>query len=192
MSLFQHALLMCLAPLLLCATQDARKRKVEEKAAPVAVGQPVTDFELTDANGKAWKLSELLKSGPKGPAVLFFYCTTCAPCRLEEAEMEKFYRAFKDKAEIRAIVGSKGESAQVATAFNLKKGLSFPCVFDKTGDAASSFSARTTLTIVIDTNRVLRYIGPLAQDGKGYGREALEAVLGGKEVAQKEVKDATS
>ena len=186
-----QTLILGLVPFLPCAAQDAKK-KGEEKAGPVSVGQEVPDFELTDANGKDWKLSELLKSGPKGPAVLFFYCTTCGPCRLEEAEMDKFYKASKDKAEVRAIVGSRGEKAAVATAFNMKKGLSFPCVYDKTGKAASSFSARTTLTVVIDTNRVLRYIGPLAQDGRAYAREALEAVLAGKEVAAKEVKDATS
>ena len=192
MTKWQHVLILGLVQLFPCAAQESNKKKAVEKAAPVSVGQEVADFELTDANGKNWKLSELLKSGPKGPAVLFFYCTTCAPCRQEEVEMEKFYRAMKDKAEIRAVVGSKGESAQVATAFNLRKGLSFPCVFDKTGSAASSFSARTTLTLVIDTNRVLRYMGPLAQDGKAYAREALEAVIAGKEVAQKEVKDGTS
>jgi peroxiredoxin len=158
----------------------------------VGVGQEVSDFELTDANGKDWKLSDLLKSGPKGPAVLFFYCTTCGPCRLEEADFEKFYRTWKDKAEVRAIVGSRGEKAAAATAFNLKKGLSFPCVYDKTGKAAASFSARTTLTLVIDTNRVLRYMGPLNQDGRAYAREALEAVIAGKEVSAKEVKDGSS
>src|SRR5437667_2438294 len=138
-----QTLILGLVPFLPCAAQDAKK-KGEEKAGPVSVGQEVPDFELTDANGKDWKLSELLKSGPKGPAVLFFYCTTCGPCRLEEAEMDKFYKASKDKAEVRAIVGSRGEKAAGATAFNMKKGLSFPCVYDKTGKAASSFSARTT------------------------------------------------
>jgi len=184
-------LILGLVPFLPCAAQDARK-KGEEKTGPVSVGQEVPDFELTDANGKDWKLSELLKSAPKGPAVLFFYCTTCGPCRLEETEMDKFYKASKDKAEVRAIVGSRGEKAAAATAFNMKKGLSFPCVYNKTGKAASTFTARTTLTVVIDTSRVLRYIGPLAQDGRAYAREALEAVLAGKEVAAKEVKDATS
>lgn len=192
MTKWQHVLLLAFVPCLPCASQESKKKKSEEKAAPVAIGQEVTDFELTDAAGKNWKLSDLLKSGPKGPVVLFFYCTTCAPCRLEEVEMEKFYRALKGKATIRAVVGSKGESAQVATAFNLKKGLSFPCVFDKTGSAASSFGARTTLTLVIDSNRVLRYMGPLAQDGNDCAREALEAILAGKEVTRKEVKDTTS
>ncbi len=192
MTRWKLGLVLALVAILPCAAQDSKKKKAEDKATAVAVGQEVTDFELVDASGKNWKLSELLKSGPKGPAVLFFYCTTCAPCRLEEVEMEKFYRAMKDKAEIRAVVGSKGESAQVATAFNLKKGLTFPCVFDKSGSAASSFSARTTLTVVIDANRVLRYMGPLAQDGKAFAREAIEAVIAGKEVATKEVKDTTS
>lgn len=173
------------APLLVCAAQDSKKKTV-------AVGQEVPDFELTEASGKDLKLSEFLNSGAKGPVVLFFYCTTCGPCRLEEVEMEKFYRAFKAKAQIRAVVGSKGETAQKATQFNLKKGLSFPCSYDKSGQAATSFSARTTLILIIDKDRVLRYMGPLAQDGKAYAREALEAVLAGKEVAQKEVGDKSS
>ena len=56
-----------------------------------AVGQLVSDFVLTDATGKDSKLSELLRSGPKGenrPIVLFFYCTFCAPCRTEEASFD--------------------------------------------------------------------------------------------------------
>lgn len=192
MSRWQLVALLGGIPLLAGAAQDSKRKKGDEKPTPVGVGQEVPDFELTDANGKDWMLSQFLKSGAKGPVVLFFYCTTCGPCRLEEVEMEKFYRAFKNKAQVRAMVGSKGETAQKATLFNLKKGLSFPCAYDKTGKAAASFSARTTLTVVIDTNRVLRYMGPLAQDGKAYAREALEAVLAGKEVAQKEVKDTTS
>ncbi|HXG60134.1 MAG TPA: peroxiredoxin family protein [Planctomycetota bacterium] len=159
---------------------------------PVRVGQEVPDFELTDAAGKDWKLSELLAGGTKGPVVLFFYCTTCGPCRLEEADMEKFYRAFRSKAQIRAVVGSRGETAAQATQFNLKKGLSFPCVADKTGRAAGSFNARTTLTLIIDKDRVLRYRGPLVQDGQAFARRALEAVLAGQEVAEKEVEDKTS
>ena len=191
MKRWPQVLILALVPFLPCAAQET-KRKGEEKSGPVGVGQEVSDFKLTDANGKDWKLSDLLKSGPKGPAVLFFYCTTCGPCRLEEADFEKFYRTWKDKAEVRAIVGSRGEKAAAATAFNLKKGLSFPCVYDKTGKAAASFSARTTLTLVIDTNRVLRYMGPLNQDGRAYAREALEAVIAGKEVSAKEVKDGSS
>jgi peroxiredoxin len=161
-------------------------------AAPVRVGQEVPDFELTDAAGKDWKLSELLAAGAKGPVVLFFYCTTCGPCRLEEAEMEKFHRAFRGKAQIRAVVGSKGETARLATEFNAKRGLSFPCVFDKTGAAAASFSARTTLVLIIDKDRVLRYRGPLVQDAQPFARRALDAVLAGQDVAEKEVEDKTS
>jgi peroxiredoxin len=161
-------------------------------AAPVRVGQSVPDFELTDAAGKDRKLSELLAGESKGPAVLFFYCTTCGPCRLEEADMEKFYRAFRAKAQIRAVVGSRGETAAQATEFNLKRGLSFPCVADKTGRAAASFAARTTLIVIIDKDRVLRYRGPLVQDGQAFARRALEAVLAGKDVAEKEVEDKTS
>lgn len=192
MSRWHAVVLLGMIPTLVCAAQESKKKKAEEKPTPVAVGQEVPDFELTEATGKDLKLSEFLNSGAKGPAVLFFYCTTCGPCRLEEVEMEKFYRAFKSKAQIRAVVGSKGETAQKGTEFNLKKGLTFPCIYDKTGKAASSFSARTTLTLVIDTNRVLRYMGPLAQDGKAYAREALEAVLAGKEVAEKDIKDKSS
>ena len=185
------ALVLALAPFLLCAAQE-RKMKMKEKPAPTAVGQEVVDFEITDAAGKDWKLSEFLKSGAKGPAVLFFYCTTCAPCRKEEQEMDAFYKAFKDKAEVAAVVGSKGETAQFATAFNQKKGLSFPCVYDKTGKAASAFAARTTVTHIIDENRVLRYVGPLFQDGKAPAADALKAILAGKEVAQKEIKDTST
>jgi len=157
-----------------------------------AVGQLVSDFVLTDAAGRDFKLSELLRSGARRenrPAVLIFYCTFCAPCRTEAANMDKFYKDFKDKAVVAAIVGNKGETAQKCAAFNEKKGLSFPCLFDTNGTAARFFSARTTWTMIIDSKGVLRYRGPLEQDGKSYAREALTAILAGKEVTESEVKD---
>ena len=164
----------------------------EKPGGKAAIGQVVSDFVLTDATGKDLKLSDLLRSGPKGesrPAVLIYWCTTCAPCRKEEAEMDKFYKEFKDRAVVAAIVGQKGETAQKCTAFTQEKGFSFPCLFDKDGTGARFFSARTTNTYIIDAKGVLRYSGPLEQGGKAYAREALAAVLAGKEVAESKVKD---
>lgn len=184
--------LLAAAALLAGAVQESKSKQGGGPNGSVGVGQEVPDFELTDAAGKDWTLSELLSGGAKGPVVLFFYCTTCGPCRLEEAEMEGFYRAFRNKAQIRAVVGSRGETARMGNEFNRKKGLSFPCVYDKTGRAAAAFSARTTLTLIVDKNRVLRYRGPLVQDGKPYACLALEAVLAGKDVAEREVEDKTS
>lgn len=161
----------------------------------VSVGQAVPDFTVTDSTGKDWKLGDLQKFAGKGearPAVLIYFCTTCAPCRKEEALIDKFAKEFAGKALVAAISATRGESAQKCADFIQKKGMSFPCLFDNGGKSVPLFAARTTLTIVIDSKGVLRYRGALEQDGREFAKEALVAVLAGKEVAEKETKDCTS
>ena len=71
-------------------------------------------------------------------------------------------------------------------AFLKKNGLDLPIVLDPNGDTADLFGVkRTTTTVVIDGNGVLRYCGQFRQKDGGSAEAALKAVLAGKEVAVK-------
>lgn len=59
-----------LAALVLPATPDAAAEGQAENTGTIAVGQPAPDFELRDAEGESYRLSELTA---KGPVVLEFF-----------------------------------------------------------------------------------------------------------------------
>lgn len=158
-----------------------------------AVGAKVTPVNMTDVTGKTWTLAELqagVPGGKKRAVVLMFWCSTCHSCRSEEANFDTFAKAYKDKAVIAALSVNRGETAQSGTAFVQKKGMSFPVVYDASGKATGTFGAKsTTLVVLIDADGVLRYRGPLKQNGINYTEDALKSVLAGKVVENKEVKD---
>src|SRR5262249_34844465 len=93
---------------------------------------------------------------------------------------------LEGQAAVLALDANADESAQEVAAFVKKKGLALPIVLDPSGRTADLFGVqRTTTTVVIDGNRVLRYCGQFRQQGGGSAEGALRAVLAGKEVAIK-------
>lgn len=65
------------------------------------LGDIAFDFEITDANGKTYKASEILKA--KKAIVLNFWFENCGPCRMEFPYMQESYEEYKDKLEIFAL-----------------------------------------------------------------------------------------
>lgn len=164
----------------------------DQEAAPqgsVKVGDKVPDFSVRTLDGKSVKLSELQKDErrtEKGVVVLSFWCTTCHSCRDVEHLLAKLYKDYGGQAAVIALDANAGETAERVAAFIKKNGLELPIVLDPGGNTADLFGVRrTTTTVVIDGNGVLRYCGQLRQKGGGSAEEALKAVLTGKEVAIK-------
>src|SRR5262249_20424897 len=140
-------------------------------------------------DGQSLKLSELRKDEQRtktGVVVLSFWCSTCHSCRDVEHLLAKLAKDYGGQAAVLALDANADETAEGVAAFLEKDGLELPVVVDPSGSTADLFGVRrTTTTVVIDGNGVLRYCGQFRQKGGGSAEEALKAVLAGKEVAIK-------
>jgi peroxiredoxin len=156
----------------------------------VQVGDKVPDFSVQTLDGKRVKWSALQKDEKQtktGVVVLSFWCSTCGSCRRVEHDLSKLAQEYAGKAAVLALDANADETAEGVAAFAKEKGLAMPIVLDVSGHAADVFGIeKTTTTVVIDGDGVLRYRGQFRQrGGPGSAEEALQAVLAGKEVAVK-------
>jgi len=165
-----------------------KKTKAKTKSA-VKVGDKVPDFSLTMLDGKTIKLSELQKDEKQtkdGVVVLSYWCATCHSCRHVEGRLAKLATDYAGKAAVIALDANADDSAQGVATFAKKNGLTLSIALDPTGHSPDVFGIqRTTTTVVIDGNGVLRFCGQFQQKGGASAEEALKAVLADREVAVK-------
>lgn len=82
------------------------------------------DIELTDLQGKTWRLRDL-----RGKVVLVnFWATWCPPCRKEMPDLEKLYSRFKNQGLV-VLAISDEETAKVS-AFEKEHAYSYPILLD--------------------------------------------------------------
>jgi hypothetical protein len=100
-----------------------------------------------------------------------------------EELLAKLAKEYSGKAAIFALDANDGDSAQDIRAALKKSGLALPVALDVDGRAADIFGiTKTTTTLVIDGNGVLRYCGQFKTKDGVSAEDALKAVLAGKEV----------
>lgn len=151
------------------------------------VGDQVPDFSVTDVSGKTVKLSELRTRTESGVVSLTFWCTFCHSCRMLDGRFQKTAAELKDKAAVVGIDASVADSAKKVEAFTRERSFSVPVYLDSDGKAADLFGVRlTTTTVVIDKAGVLRYKGQFGNDDNPHAKNAVNAVLEGKDVPVKE------
>ncbi len=153
------------------------------------VGQKVPELSITMLDGKTVKLSELQKGkkgSEKGVVVLSFWCTSCHSCRHVEGDLAKLAKNYDGKAVVMALDANLADTSKEIEAFLKKSGMTVPVAIDLNGKAADVFGiTKTTTTIVIDGDGVLRYCGQFKQRNGGSAEDALKAVLAGNDVAVK-------
>jgi len=173
---------------------DGTHRNVEDAggdSGSIAVGDKVPEFEVT-IDGKTFKLSELQKNSAlteNGTLVLTFWCSFCHSCRHVEKDLDKLAKQYHGQVGVIALDASAGETAEAVAEFAAKHGLTVPIALNASGTAADIFgTGRTTTTIVIDSEGVLRYCGQFGDNRHAYAADALEAVLAGEEVRVKKTR----
>jgi thiol-disulfide isomerase/thioredoxin len=114
-----------------------------------------TDFDSTELAGDI--------------AVLNFWGSWCAPCRVESPEFQEVYADVQDDGVSFLGINVK-DSRQFAQAFQANKGLTFPSIYDPRGEIALTFRefppSAIPSTILLDREgRVAAvYLGVVSQD----------------------------
>jgi len=114
-------------------------------------------------------------------AVLNFWGSWCAPCRVETPEFQEVYADVRDDGVQFLGLNVKEPSEQLALAFVERFGIEFPSLYDPRGEVALAFrdypATAIPSTIVLDPQgRVAAvYTGLVAQDDL---RSVIDRVLG--------------
>ncbi|KGH48373.1 redoxin [Modestobacter caceresii] len=123
------------------------------------------DFSGTLLDGGEFDSGELAGD----VAVLNFWGSWCAPCRVESPEFQEVYTDVRDDG-VQFLGLNVKDTEQLANAFLESKGITFPSLFDPRGEVALAFrdypAAAIPSTIVLDREgRVAAvYTGAVRQD----------------------------
>lgn len=136
---------------------------LRQPSGPVAeIGKAAPDFELGVLGGDYLSLSEL-----RGKVVLLnFWATWCEPCREEMPAMQKVYEKYQEQGF--EIVGINLQETEVTVqGFVNQLGLTFPIVYDLTGEVYDTYLVRPMPTsYFVDRDGIIRFlfIGPMSEE----------------------------
>lgn len=161
--------------------------------AGIELDKPAPMFSLKDVNGKQYNVADFknLKA-----VVVMFIATRCPYSNAYNERMENLYNDYKSrKVAFLAINPNKTEPVPEMIEHARKNGLTFPLLKDEGNVVADLYGAEFTPEIfLLDDQLVVRYHGRIDNSHKMNEvkthdlRNALEAVLAGKEVPKKETK----
>lgn len=157
------------------------------------IGKSIPDFTLPDYNGSNHSLSQY-RDG-KG-TVLIFVSTQCPVSNAYNERMVKLAAEYQPKGfQFLGINSNKAEEATELASHAKKNSWNFPVLKDKSNAIADKLGASVTPEVfLLDGEGVLRYHGRIddSQDPAAIKtkdlKDALDAILAGKEIAKTESK----
>jgi peroxiredoxin len=182
--------------LLLLATPVPGAAQDERKDPPVKVDGAVRDFRLRDLMKDGESFVSLSDFKGKKTTALIFTSYNCDACLDYEKRILKLLADFKGKDVVFLGVRSSAEDTpEGMRKYAEEKKFGIPVLDDPENAMANHFRVIITPTFcVIDAKGTLRYRGAYDENIrperalKKYMHDALDAVLGGKEVGCKETK----
>lgn len=124
-----------------------------DKDVTYELGDVMYDFEVTDTDGKAYKLSELLKT--KKMVMLNFWYTECNPCVSEMPYMNAAYENHKENVEILALNHYAKDTVAGIQSFKTQYELTFPMAKVNNALGVSFNVTAYPTTVVIDRYGVI-------------------------------------
>jgi peroxiredoxin len=183
------SLIMMLVALAVFQISGSARTNIADVPAPPIIGTTISDFTLTDMDGKERSLASL--KGKNG-TVLIFVAVQCPVSNAYNERMERLAQEFKAKGIM--VVGINANSTEPAAdvkAHAAEKHLTFPILKDVGNKVADTLGAtRTPEAYFLDANSKLLYHGridnsrDITQVNSSELRDALEATLSGRPVAK--------
>ncbi len=201
MTLRLIALLFCAAAV--AAAQEPKQEKKEEKKKPerAKIDEAVTDFKLKDVMQDEEKFVTLSEFKDKKVVVLYFVSDKCSVTWKYEGRTGKLFEDFRKKDVVfLGIRSASNDTNEQIRKYCESKNFEIPVLADEKNVIADYYNVRfTPVYVVIDKKGILRYKGGMddLQTAKtwnndeagvktNYVRDALTAVLDGKDVTTKE------
>mgnify|MGYP001210657066 CR=1 FL=1 len=145
------------------ATTETQEETVIDENVTIGIGkgQRAPDFQLEDANGNAYKLSDF-----RGKKVFVnFWATWCPPCRAEMPHMQQVYDDHEGDVVVLGVNLTPTETdPEAIEPFIEDFELTFPIVLDHEGD-------------VMTTYQVIAYPTTFAVDSQGIIREIFRGAI---------------
>ena len=141
---------------------EASKTEPATTDAPIDP-QPAPDFTVYDADGKAYKLSDM-----KGkPVVLNFWASWCPPCKAEMPDFDEICKEYEGRVTFMMVnlTDGKNETVESARNFIHMMEYSFPVYYDTDMDAANKYgiqSIPTTFFIDAEGRLIAYYTGAMS------------------------------
>ena len=100
---------------------------------------------------------ELALEGIEGPAVISAWASWCSNC---EAQRENFIRLYKEAGDKLQVIGLDREETQKSDGYKhaLKKGMSYPQLYDPDGRSTDLFGPGVPITRFIDASGKLAFL----------------------------------
>ncbi len=166
---------------------------------PIGASIPMTDVKMKSVDGNERTLADVKK--PAGTLVVFT-CNHCPFAKMWETRIVELGNAYAAKGVGVIAVNANDPKVAEEDAFDVmqqrakERAMQFPYVVDATSNVARAFGAtRTPEAFLFDKDGKLVYHGAIDDNGqepskveKPYLKDALEAVLAGREVPVKETK----
>ena len=118
------------------------------------------NFTVTDANGKAVKLSEFIGK----PIVVNFWAAWCAPCKSELPHFDKLAKELKGKVEF--LMVSVYLNKDYVKQFVSQSGYTFPLYFDDNEEGSTAYEVTgipVTVFITADGNIESKAVGSMSE-----------------------------
>lgn len=132
-------------------------------------GDRAPDFHLQDAQGRTWRLRDLVA---KGPVVVAFFKTTCPVCQLALPFLDRLHRGQAGPGI--SIFGISQDDAESAREFTDEFGVTFPMLFDT---AESDYPASNAYGIShVPSVFLVEPDGAISWTMEGFDKKALESL----------------
>ncbi len=159
------------------ARNEASKNMTEVAAAAAwdAKNTPLPDFDLTDLQGRKWKLADL-----KGKvAFINLWATWCGPCLRELPYVQKLSEQMKENKEVLILTLNIDEELGLVEPFMKENKYNFPVIFGQ------AYAQNTMGVFSIPRNWVVSVDGKLTFEGIGFGGDGEDWMKKAQEMLQK-------